>query len=205
MQDIRIECVPVGEIGANCYIVENTALGECVLADPGAEAERIIRRVGKRMPKAVLLTHGHFDHIGAADEVCAHFGVPLYVHEDDASKLTDAAGNVSALFGSPMTVHTKPELLHDGDVLDAAGMHIEVLHTPGHSAGSVCYRLPDNRGLITGDTMFAHGYGRTDFSDGSFEQICQSLRMLMKLTPRLTTYPGHEGPGLTGRDRAEEA
>lgn len=205
MQEIRIECVPVGAIGANCYIVENAALGECILVDPGAEAEKIIRRVGKRQPRAVLLTHGHFDHIGAADEVCARFGVALYVHEADAAKLTDAAGNVSALFGSPMTVQTKPTLVHDGDVLDAAGMRIEVLHTPGHSAGSVCYRLPENRGLLTGDTMFAHGYGRTDFADGSFEQICQSLRMLMKIRPCLPTYPGHEGPGLTGRDRAEEA
>ena len=93
MQEIRIESVPVGDIGANCYIVENPALGECVLVDPGAEAERIIRRVGKRTPKAVLLTHGHFDHIGAADEVCAHFGVPLYVHADDASKLKESSIN----------------------------------------------------------------------------------------------------------------
>jgi len=185
--------------------VENAATGECVLVDPGAEAEKIIRRIGTRIPRAVLLTHGHFDHIGAADEVCARYDVPLYVHEEDAAKLTDAAGNVSALFGMPMTVRTKPELLHGGQVLDAAGMRMEVLHTPGHSAGSVCYRLPDHRGLLTGDTMFAHGYGRTDFADGSFEEICQSLRMLMKLSPRLTTYPGHEGPGITGRDRAEEA
>lgn len=204
MQEIRIECVPVGEIGANCYIVENAASGECVLVDPGAEAEKIIRRVGARIPQAVLLTHGHFDHIGAADEVCARFHAPLYVHEKDAPKLTDPAGNVSALFGLPMTVSTVPEILHDGDVLDAAGMRIEVMHTPGHSAGSVCYRLPDNRGLLTGDTMFAHGYGRTDFSDGSFEEICQSLRMLLKLTPQVTTYPGHEGPGLTGRSKTEE-
>lgn len=205
MQEIRIECVPVGEIGANCYIVENAQSGECVLVDPGAEAETIIRRVGARKPQAVLLTHGHFDHIGAADEVCAHFHAPLYVHEGDASKLTDPAANVSALFGRPMTVQTKPQILRGGDVVDAAGIRMEVMHTPGHSAGSVCYRLPDNRGLLTGDTMFAHGYGRTDFADGSFEEICQSLRMLLKLSPRLTTYPGHEGPGLTGRNLPEEA
>jgi len=205
MHTIRVECVPVGAIGANCYIVENTATGECFIVDPGDEAGRIIRRIGDRRPAAVLLTHGHYDHISAVDAVCGHFSIPAYIHEADAPKFTDADANVSALFAEPVTVSVRPVLVHGGETLNVAGIPVEVLHTPGHSAGSVCYLLPDGQGLLTGDTMFAHGYGRTDFPDGSFSQIRESLRMLFRLTPRMTTYPGHEGTGLTGRDPSEEA
>ena len=104
MPQINIESLTVGEVAANCYLVENAETHELFLVDPGAEAERIISRIGGRKPVAVLLTHAHFDHIGAADMLCRRFGIPLYVHRDDASKLTDPMGNVSGLFGMPMTI-----------------------------------------------------------------------------------------------------
>ena len=199
---IHVECITVGAIAENCYIIENAENNECLIVDPGDEAQRIIRCVGERKPQAVLLTHAHFDHIGAVDAVCSHYHIPVYVHAEDASKLQDAAGNVSALFGMPMTIEQQPTILPDR--LTLAGMDIEVLHTPGHSAGSVCYILPEGQGIVTGDTLFADGYGRTDFADGSFFQLRHSLRTLFQLTPKMVTYPGHGEPGTAGRDAAED-
>lgn len=205
MPRIKVERVTVGEFAVNCYIVQNEETGECVIVDPGAQAQRIIGAVGLSKPAAVLLTHAHCDHIGAVDEVCGHFGIPLYVHEADAPKLTDSTANVAAYFGFEMTVKTPPVTLHGGETVTLADIPFQVLHTPGHSLGSVCYVLPENQGVLTGDTFFAHGYGRTDFPDGSFTQIRQSLRTLFLLTPKRRAYPGHDELGWVGRDRAEEA
>ena len=112
--------------------------------------------------------------------------------------------NVARLFGREVTVQTPPKPLLGGETLCLAGMNIGVMHTPGHSAGSVCYLLPENQGVLTGDTLFDHGYGRTDFPDGSFSMLRESLRALYHLSPRQTAYPGHGGPGSVGRDRTED-
>ena len=135
--------------------------------------------------------------------MCGHFGIPLYVHEADAPKLTDSVQNVARQFGYDVTVSTRPLLLRGGETLSLAGMELRVLHTPGHSAGSVCYLLPGAQGVLTGDTLFAHGYGRTDFADGSFHALKESLRALFHLSPRQAAYPGHEEAGTVGRDPAE--
>ena len=203
MSHIAVERMVVGPVGVNCYIVENTQTKECFIVDPGAEADRILACIRDRRPVAVLLTHGHFDHIGAVDALCRHYAIPAYIHEADAPKLADAHANVSALFGMPLTQSTVPVTLADGEVMSLAGMDIKVLHTPGHTAGGVCYLLPEGEGILTGDTLFAHGYGRTDFPDGDFGVLYQSLRMLMKLSPRMITYPGHDAFGVVGRDPAE--
>lgn len=204
MAKIAVERITVGPLAVNCYIVENTETKECFIVDPGADACRIIARVGEHSVKAVLLTHGHFDHIGAVDELCAQYGVPLYIHSQDASKLADAAGNVSAVFGLPLVQHTEAIGVEEGETLVLAGIPLEVLHTPGHSAGSACFLLPNQQGIITGDTLFSDGYGRTDFEDGDFGVLMRSLKRLMRLSPRMTTYPGHGAFGLVGRDQAEE-
>ena len=95
MPKIDVKCLPVGEFRENCYLVVNAETRECLIVDPGAEGERIIRAAQAYRPAAVLLTHAHWDHIGAVDAVCGHFGIPLYVHEADAPKLTDSAKNVA--------------------------------------------------------------------------------------------------------------
>ena len=204
MPKIAVDSLVVGEIAVNCYIIENTETKECLIVDPGAEAERIIACVGSRKPAAGLLTHGHYDHIGAVDAMCAHYQIPLYMHALDAPKLSDPDANVSRQFGSPLVQSTVPQMLQDGQRITLAGMELEVIHTPGHTAGGVCYRLPENQGLLTGDTLFAHGYGRTDFADGDFSALHQSLRILFRLTPKMIFYPGHDGPGAVGRDPVRE-
>lgn len=199
MPRIYVKCLPVGEFQENCYLVINEDAQACVIVDPGAEGERIIRAVGSLKPAAVLLTHAHWDHIGAVDAVCGHFAIPLYVHEADAPKLTDSVANVARQFGYEMTVAIRPVTLRGGETLALAGMDIAVMHTPGHSAGSVCYLLPGGQGVLTGDTLFAHGYGRTDFADGSFHALKESLRALFRISPRQPAYPGHEETGEVGR------
>lgn len=204
MPKITVERLVVGELAVNCYIVENTETRECFLVDPGAEAQRIIRQVGDRKACAVLLTHGHYDHIGALDEVCGHFGIPAYIHAGDAAKLNDAMANVSAVFGQPLVQQTVPQIIEQEGELTLAGMKLQILHTPGHSNGCICCILPDHQGILTGDTLFAHGYGRTDFADGDFGRLVQSLRRLYRLTPKMIAYPGHDVPGETGRDPVGE-
>lgn len=203
MPKIDVKCLTVGDFQVNCYLVVNAETRECLIVDPGEEGERIIRAAQEYKPAAVLLTHAHWDHIGAVDAVCGHFGIPLYVHEADAPKLTDSTKNVARQFGYDVTVSTRPLMLRGGETLSLAGMDIRVLHTPGHSAGSVCYLLPDAQGVLTGDTLFAHGYGRTDFADGSFHELKESLRALFHLSPRQIAYPGHEEAGTVGRDPVE--
>lgn len=205
MAKINVECLPVGPLAVNCYIVEDTETGCCLVVDPGDEGARIIEAVGERKVCAVLLTHGHFDHIGAVDQVCTAFDAPLYIHAGDLPKLTDSYANVGGIFGFEVLVNTPAHPLEDGDVIGDAGFPVQVLHTPGHSNGSVCYLLPEGAGVLTGDTLFAHGYGRTDFPDGDMNTLIQSFRKLFRISPRQTAWPGHEGTGLVGRDKPEDA
>ena len=197
---IQVKTLLVGEYQMNCYIVENTATGGCVIVDPGADGQRIIDFVAGLTPAAVLLTHGHYDHIGAVDEVCAHFGIPVYIHAADADKLTNPVRSIATTFGYTTYVKTPPLTLADNQHLRLAGMDITVLHTPGHSKGSVCYLLPAGAGLLCGDTLFDGGYGRYDFPDGDFAALKNSLRRILYMHPRVVAYPGHGGTTFAGRD-----
>jgi hydroxyacylglutathione hydrolase len=195
-----VETLRVGEFQMNCYLVENTDNRQVVIVDPGADAPRIIADIADRKPAAVLLTHGHYDHIGAVDALCARYAIPFYLHEADVPKLTDPEKNVSAEFGYDVLVTARPTFVTDNQTLTLAGMAIRVLHTPGHSKGSVCYLLPDNAGLLCGDTLFNGGYGRYDFADGDFAELKNSLRRILYMRPRMVAYPGHGATTFAGRD-----
>lgn len=202
---IDVETLHVGESMMNCYLVGRTDDRRLVIVDPGADSYRIIDAVGERKPAAVLLTHGHYDHIGAVDALCSHYGIPVYIHAADAPKLTNPDLNVGSQFGCDVRVHTTPKLLSDNQMLDLAGMRIRVLHTPGHSKGGVCYLLPDNAGLLCGDTLFNGGYGRYDFVDGDFTELKNSLRRILYMHPLMVAYPGHGSATFAGRDEEEKA
>jgi len=195
----RIETLPVGQYRTNCYFVVNEETSELLIIDPGADGEAIIRAIGSRTPMAVLATHGHFDHIGGVDALCARFHIPFYAHGEDIAKLTDPEANGSRLFDVDMTIRTPALPLQDRQNLVLADIEIAVLHTPGHSRGSCCFLLPRDQGIFCGDTLFHGGYGRTDIGDGNFVELKQSLRKLLYNLPKQTAYPGHGPVTLAGK------
>ncbi|HPJ03667.1 MAG TPA: MBL fold metallo-hydrolase [Candidatus Limiplasma sp.] len=198
---VNVETIHVGgEYKTNCYLLENTETKELILIDPGSQAELILEAIGERTPVAVLITHGHFDHFSAVDEICGRYDIPMYIHALDAPKLTDARMNESITFGFHVTVKTKPNILADGQTITLGGVAFTVLHTPGHSKGGVCYLLPENQGIFCGDTLFLGGYGRFDFGDGNFSELKQSLRKLINLHPKMIAYPGHGETTFAGKD-----
>ncbi|GLW67006.1 hydrolase [Actinomadura rubrobrunea] len=207
---------PAGSFAANCYVVAPAAGEECVIVDPGQDAEAGIDellREHRLKPVAVLLTHGHIDHVWSVAPVCGAKDVPAYIHPDDRDLLTDPAkglglGPGQELFGG-LTLSEPDDVreLTDGAVIELAGLRITVNHAPGHTPGSVTFRTPaaDDRPdvLFTGDLLFAGSIGRTDLPGGSYEQILDSLaRVCLPLPDDTAVLPGH-GPQTTiGRERA---
>lgn len=182
---MNIQIVPVGELQENCYILSLEGKDEAVLIDPGDEADKILATLGDLKPVAVLLTHGHHDHTGALDAF-AH--LPIYIHPEDARLQQQkhfSAGN----YAVEIAPRPKPtDEVSDGQIIKLAGIIFQVLHTPGHTRGSVCYRSGGD--IFTGDTLFDGDYGRTDLPGGSMAQMRQSLRMLLSLHG-CHAYPGH--------------
>lgn len=184
-----VQTLVVGPVATCCYVVYLPERDDCVVIDPGAEPERIRHAVGTRKIAGILLTHGHFDHIGGVGALMTPDTL-LAVHEADAPMLADPALNASWLLGPEVTAPPATRLLAEGDELTCAGMTFLTLHTPGHTPGSVCYRLGNC--LFSGDTRFRAGYGRTDLPGGSIVALRRSLRRLEPLLAGVTLYPGHE-------------
>ena len=181
-----IETVTVGSLGTNCYILsQDKDAKEVVLIDPGAEGYKIKQRVGDRKVAAVLLTHGHFDHTGAL----SYFrDVPIYIHPKDAPMLKNAKLSAGELMQDHDARPQATDFYDEGDVLNLAGLSVEVLSTPGHTMGSVCLKIGDE--MLTGDTLFKGDYGRTDLPGGSEAMMRASLRRLFALHG-VHCYPGH--------------
>jgi hydroxyacylglutathione hydrolase len=190
----KLQSLVLGPIMTNVYFLENPETKEMILIDPADAAERIESKVREMdgTPVAILLTHAHFDHILALDAVRKTYQVPVYVEEKDEPVLENPEWNLSGWQG--LSISTKADhLLRDGDILQLAGMEIHVLHTPGHTQGSCCYYLPDQKMVFTGDTLFCESYGRTDFPTSSAADIQNSVRRLLReLPPDTDVFPGHE-------------
>ncbi len=188
--------MPLGYVQANAYIWKNEH-GECLIFDPGGEAQKLISYVKEKQltPLAVLLTHAHFDHIGAADEVRAEWGVPLYVHENEKEWLTNAELNGSVrLIGNGITVKEAEKLITSEGTLQIGSFTLEMFHTPGHSPGSVSYYSAEEGFVISGDTLFEGGIGRTDLVGGSQEVLLQSIHnKLLSLPESTLVLSGHGG------------
>lgn len=194
----------VGQVATNCYFAINEETKEMLVIDPGDSAQMLAEKIKKEglEPKAVLLTHGHFDHAMAAEELAEMFGIQIYAHEDEKDTLEDPGKNVSIMVGRRDSYHADV-YVRDGDVLEVAGLQLKVLHTPGHTAGGCCYYLEKEKVLFSGDTLFCQSVGRTDFPGGSMSKIVRSIKeKLMTLPDEVRVYPGHMGLTTIGTERA---
>jgi glyoxylase-like metal-dependent hydrolase (beta-lactamase superfamily II) len=205
---------PTGAFQANCYLVAPAEGEACVIVDPGQDAEEPVAealRKHRLSPVAVLLTHGHFDHVFAVAPVCDGNDIPAWVHPEDREMLSDPMKGIStqgaSLFGGRLEMREPREVreLTDGASLDLAGLTVSVTHTPGHTRGSVTFTSVLEEGgrlLFAGDTLFAGSIGRTDLPGGDTETMMTTLRTkLLTLEDDTVVLPGH-GPATTiGRER----
>ncbi len=193
MKKLQLEILQLGMIMTNCYLVINRETKEALIIDPADEAERIGQRIAAlaAKPCAVLLTHGHFDHIGAADALRDVYGIPVLAMDREQEILENPGKNLSVNYGAGFTVKAD-RFLKDGEEFSLAGFEIQVLHTPGHTAGGACYYLPEEGVLFSGDTLFCGTVGRTDLPTGSMAQIRDSLhKKLFTLPDDTEVFPGH--------------
>lgn len=188
---MKIYRIPVGELLANCYIIE-TENKNAVAIDPGSDFQRIKNLLDEHelTLKKILLTHGHYDHIGAAGEAADVYGAQVYIHEEDAPMLTSRTKSLADAIGAgQFNEITKFTTVTNGDVIILDELSFEVIHTPGHTRGGVCYKC--GNALFTGDTLFKLSMGRTDFPSGNMGEMFKSLQKIAKLEGDYDIYPGH--------------
>ncbi len=205
---MRIIPVEVGALGTNCYIVFTDNLQaavskECVVIDPGDDAKKIIGIMTENClkPSAILLTHSHFDHIGAVNELSDKYpGVRICAGKAENVLLQDPKLNLTARVGRPLTIEAD-RLFENNEVFKEAGITFRVIATPGHTMGSVCYLVEAENVLFSGDTLFMMSMGRTDFPTGDESQMFESLRKLAALRDETDVYPGHGGKTSIGEEK----
>ena len=196
-----IKLKPLSEIGTNSYIVE-TDSKNAVLIDAPADAGFIIsqlRESGLTLKK-ILLTHGHIDHTGAVYDLAEKTGCEVYIHYADIAKLYDADLSLSNYLGIPLKPYKDAKALSDGDIITQDEIKFEVISTPGHTSGSVCYISGDV--MFSGDTLFYRSVGRTDMVDGDSETLIKSLKRLKEIDYDYTVYSGHGAPTSLADEKA---
>lgn len=180
-----IKTLPVGMLATNCYILTDEVTGKCAIIDPGAESNTILDYIesNKLTPTAIFITHGHFDHFLALEEIVKNVDAPVYIHELDFDR-KGQGGHYK------LSTDSKLNFYKEADEIEIGNLKAVVLETPGHSPGSVTLMCED--ALFTGDTLFSGDCGRTDLEGGSREIILKSLKRLAQLDGNYEVYPGHD-------------
>ena len=199
---MEVERLTLGPLQANCWLVSDGIGGPLVVIDPAGDASVLLEAIGDRPVAWVVLTHGHFDHLGAAVQVVEATGAPLCVHRADAVMITSTGseGSGAELFGMDHDSRQADRLLEGGDVVRAGELTLEVLHTPGHTAGGIC--LLGEGHCFSGDTLFAGSVGRTDLPGGDARALARSIaEKLATLADDTVVHPGHGPDTSIGRER----
>lgn len=198
---MTVKTLFLGVCMTNCYIVSGDNVN-CVIIDPASDANIIISEMEKLNlnPSAILLTHGHFDHIYAIPELVERYpNIKIFAHTEEIQYLRSTSLNLSPMFGENFVYSGEICPLSDNSKIKEADLTFNVLHTPGHTLGSVCYLTEDV--IFSGDTLFASTIGRTDFPCGSFDTILKSLEKLKNLDGDYTVYPGHNAATSLSREK----
>lgn len=199
---LNIRRIPLGPIQTNCYIIANKAQ-ECLIIDPGEEGQKLISKIKqwKLKPQAILLTHAHFDHIGAVDDVRAAFCIPVYMHKKEREWLRNPHLNGSGKYAQLPNYEIAPAdyfFTPEKDVT-VGSFTFEVAYTPGHSPGSISFLFHEDGVAFVGDTLFKRSIGRTDLIDGNEKQLLKSIQEhFLNLDKDTIIYPGHEEPTTVG-------
>ena len=203
MAPLKIEQYIVGSVQTNCYFAINDDSKEVLIIDPGASAGKLADKVKEQglKPTAILLTHGHFDHASAAEELAGLLNIEIYAEEHEKETLENPQLNLSGWEGNVRTYRVD-HFLRDEQEIDLAGFHIRVFHTPGHTVGGCCYYFSYQNTLFSGDTLFAQSIGRTDFPKGSESQLVRAIQnKLMGLPDNTEVYTGHGESTTIGTER----
>jgi hydroxyacylglutathione hydrolase len=200
--DVRM--FTVGQVQENCFLLRRDGAGKALIVDPGDDAPRLLKAVDELGVKveAILVTHCHFDHIGAVAPVAEATGAPVYVSEIEKPVLADIMSYVPWSGFGPYESYEADFTLRGGETLDLAGFRLDVLFTPGHSPGHLTYSIPDESAIFSGDVLFEGSVGRTDLPGGNWETLLASIRGLVETLPEETTvFPGHMGITKLGIER----
>lgn len=201
----KVNTYALGPIQTNCYIISDEA-GNCLIIDPGEESGRLINKIKNKelTPIAVLLTHGHFDHIGAVDSIRDRYNIPVYIHEEEQEWLIDSKLNGSAKYPQLPDIYCRKadEIICNEGIMTIGTFTFEIRHTPGHSPGSVSYVFTSSRFAVVGDTLFKQGVGRTDLPGGNTGVLLTSIHdKLLSLDDDFIIYPGHGAPTNPGDEK----
>jgi hydroxyacylglutathione hydrolase len=204
MIDVRM--FTVGPVQENCFIVRQKDSGTALIVDPGEEADRLLKAVdelGIEKVEAILVTHTHFDHVGAVAPVAQATGAPVYCPELERDVLANIMDYVPWPGFGPFESYEADHTVAGGETLELAGMKLEVLFTPGHSPGHVTYAIRDERALFSGDVLFQGSVGRVDLPGGDWPTLLASIQSLVdEFEPETVVYPGHMGITTLERERA---
>lgn len=202
---MKLKMFTVGSLFTNCYIAWCSKTREAIVIDPGfdrqGESEKVLGLLKENglKTKFIVDTHGHTDHTSGNEVIKAATNAPILIHELDAGMLTDVGKRTAALFGFNVTSPVADDFLKDGDVVKFGEVVLRVLHTPGHTPGSIS--LVGENCVFTGDTLFAGSIGRVDLAGGSSREIMRSLKKLAALPDRLIVYPGHGPESTIGEEK----
>lgn len=198
---MKIEKIDRNRYAVNTYIVYNENIKEAVIIDPAVNFNQTEQFISENdlKPIAILLTHGHIDHIADALLVKEKYNIPIYVHTQDSEMVMRAELNMANHFGYPGFCLEADHLFRNGDVISLGTLSFEVIHTPGHTKGGVCFLIEDH--MFTGDTLFRGSMGRTDLYGGNDDHMRESLRKLMTYSGDIIIHPGHGGDSTMGIEK----